>query len=79
MTPARRRGGTRPSSSPTSCRCGPPAAGSRASGCGTTRAGGECSLASLTSLTYVGDELRSIDYSEPAAALLPGANKTVGA
>jgi broad specificity phosphatase PhoE len=39
----------------------------------------ECSLASLTSLTYVGDELTSIDYSEPAAALLPGANKTVGA
>ena len=39
----------------------------------------QCSLASLTSLTYVGDELTSIDYSEPAAALLPGANKTVGA
>jgi len=39
----------------------------------------QCSLASLTSLTYVGDELTSIDYSEPAATLLPGANKTVGA
>ena len=39
----------------------------------------QCSLASLTCLTYVGDELISIDYSEPAAALLPGANKTVGA
>ena len=38
-----------------------------------------CSLASLTSLTYVGDDLESIAYSEPAAALLPGANKTAGA
>lgn len=33
----------------------------------------ECSLASLTTLTYVGDRLESIGYSEPAAALLPGA------
>jgi broad specificity phosphatase PhoE len=39
----------------------------------------ECSLASLTSLTYVGDELASMDYCEPAAALLPGASRTVGA
>jgi broad specificity phosphatase PhoE len=39
----------------------------------------QCSLASLTSLTYVGDELVSIDYCEPAGVLLPGANKTVGA
>ena len=39
----------------------------------------ECSLASLTSLTFVGDELESIAYSEPAAALLPGARKTAGA
>jgi broad specificity phosphatase PhoE len=39
----------------------------------------ECSLASLTTLTYVGDELESITYSEPAAALLPGARKTAGA
>ena len=39
----------------------------------------ECSLASLTSLTFVGDELESITYSEPAAALLPGARKTAGA
>ncbi|MEO8518366.1 MAG: histidine phosphatase family protein [Dermatophilaceae bacterium] len=38
-----------------------------------------CSLASLTSLTFVGDELESIAYSEPAAALLPGAHKTAGA
>jgi len=38
-----------------------------------------CSLASLTSLTYVGDELESIAYSEPAAALLPGARKKAGA
>lgn len=39
----------------------------------------ECSLASLTSLAYVGDELESITYSEPAADLLPGARKTAGA
>lgn len=39
----------------------------------------ECSLASLTSLTFLGEELESIAYSEPAAALLPGARKTAGA
>ena len=39
----------------------------------------QCSLASLTSLTFLGDELESIAYSEPAAALLPGARKTAGA
>jgi len=39
----------------------------------------ECALASLTSLVFVGDELESITYSEPAAALLPGASKTAGA
>jgi broad specificity phosphatase PhoE len=39
----------------------------------------QCSLASLTSLTFLGDELESITYSEPAAALLPGARKTAGA
>jgi len=38
-----------------------------------------CSLASLTTLTFVGDELESITYSEPAAALLPGARNTAGA
>jgi len=30
----------------------------------------ECRLASLTTLTYAGDELESVSYSEPAAALL---------
>lgn len=30
----------------------------------------ECRLASLTTLTYIGDELESVTYSEPAAALL---------
>ena len=30
----------------------------------------ECRLASLTTLTYVGDELESIEYAEPAASLL---------
>jgi len=39
----------------------------------------ECSLASLTSLTFLGDELESIDYSEPAGALLPGARNIAGA
>jgi hypothetical protein len=39
----------------------------------------QCSLASLTSLTFVGDELESISYTEPAAALLPGARNTAGA
>jgi broad specificity phosphatase PhoE len=39
----------------------------------------ECSLASLTSLTFAGDELESITYSEPAAALLPGARNIAGA
>ena len=39
----------------------------------------QCSLASLTSLAFLGDELASITYSEPAAALLPGARNTAGA
>jgi broad specificity phosphatase PhoE len=39
----------------------------------------QCSLASLTSLTFVGDDLESITYAEPAAALLPGARNTAGA
>ena len=39
----------------------------------------ECTLASLTSLTYEGDELSSITYSEPAVALLARASKSVGA
>ena len=39
----------------------------------------ECSLASLTSLTYVGEELLSITYCEPAAALLPQAQPGAGA
>jgi len=39
----------------------------------------ECSLASLTSLEYLGDDLQSITYSEPAAALLERAGKKAGA
>jgi len=39
----------------------------------------QCSLASLTTLTYTGDDLESITYSEPAGALLPGATKRAGA
>ena len=30
----------------------------------------ECRLASLTTLTYLGDELESVTYSEPAASLI---------
>lgn len=39
----------------------------------------ECSLASLTSLEYLDDDLQSITYSEPAAALLERARKKAGA
>jgi broad specificity phosphatase PhoE len=39
----------------------------------------ECTLASLTSFTYLGDELLSISYSEPAVALLPQAQSGAGA
>ncbi len=39
----------------------------------------ECSLASLTSLRFEDDELVGIGYSEPAAALLPGASPVPGA
>ena len=39
----------------------------------------ECSLASLTSFTYAGDDLASITYTEPAAELLARAAKKAGA
>ncbi|MGB7820032.1 MAG: histidine phosphatase family protein [Ornithinibacter sp.] len=39
----------------------------------------ECSLASLTSFTFLGDELLSLSYSEPAAVLLPQAQPGAGA
>lgn len=39
----------------------------------------ECTLASLTSLTFDGDDIVGVKYSEPAAALLPGAATTPGA
>ena len=39
----------------------------------------ECSLASLTSFAFLGDELLSLSYSEPAAALLPEAQPGAGA
>lgn len=39
----------------------------------------ECSLASLTSLTYLDGELASVAYSEPAGALLAKAAKRAGA
>jgi broad specificity phosphatase PhoE len=39
----------------------------------------QCNLASLTSLVFDGDQLVSIVYSEPAAALYPRSTKGVGA
>jgi broad specificity phosphatase PhoE len=39
----------------------------------------QCTLASLTSLTFDGDRLMSISYTEPARELLPGASKIAGA
>jgi broad specificity phosphatase PhoE len=39
----------------------------------------QCSLASLTSLTYVDSELESVTYSEPAGSLLPQAHQGAGA
>jgi broad specificity phosphatase PhoE len=39
----------------------------------------QCNLASLTSLTFDGDQLISIVYTEPAAALYPISTKGVGA
>lgn len=39
----------------------------------------QCTLASLTSLHYVGHELVGVTYREPAADLLPGANQVSGA
>jgi broad specificity phosphatase PhoE len=39
----------------------------------------ECSLASITSAVYSGDELVAITYTEPSADLLPGASPVAGA
>jgi broad specificity phosphatase PhoE len=39
----------------------------------------ECSLASVTSLTYDGEQIVSIAYTEPSRDLLPGAAKIAGA
>jgi hypothetical protein len=39
----------------------------------------QCALASLTSLTYTGDDLTSITYTEPAVELLARAAKKAGA
>ena len=39
----------------------------------------QCSLASLTSFTFLGDELLSLSYSEPAATLLSQAQPGAGA
>lgn len=39
----------------------------------------ECSLASVTSLHFEGQTLRSVSYAEPAVDLLPGAKQVPGA
>jgi broad specificity phosphatase PhoE len=39
----------------------------------------QCSLCSVTSLSYDGDRFVSLSYAEPAAALLPGAGTVAGA
>ena len=39
----------------------------------------QCTLASLTSLVFEGDELVAIDYREPSRDLLPGASPIAGA
>jgi broad specificity phosphatase PhoE len=39
----------------------------------------QCSLCSVTTLTYDGDRLTSLSYAEPAVALLPGAGTVAGA
>jgi broad specificity phosphatase PhoE len=39
----------------------------------------QCSLASVTSLTYEGRDLVALAYAEPAAALLPSASRVAGA
>ena len=39
----------------------------------------ECNLASLTSLTFDGDKLIDVSYSEPVVDLYPGASKVAGA
>ncbi|NYE95542.1 broad specificity phosphatase PhoE [Psychromicrobium silvestre] len=39
----------------------------------------ECTLASLTTINFEGSEVTGVRYSEPAAALLPGAASTPGA
>ncbi len=39
----------------------------------------QCSLASLTSITYAGDELVTVAYSEPAADLLPAGGRAFDA
>lgn len=39
----------------------------------------ECSLASLTSFEFLGEDLVNVRYCEPAGDLLPGANKVAGA
>ena len=70
---------TRRSSSPTRRRSGSTGSSSRGGASSTTRARRQCALASLTSLTYLGEDLLSISYSEPAAPLVALAQPGAGA
>jgi broad specificity phosphatase PhoE len=39
----------------------------------------QCALASVTTLTYAGEEVTAVTYAEPSADLLPGAQQGAGA
>ncbi len=77
--PGRRHAGTRPSSSATSCRSGSRGSRPRSVGSWHDPRSRQCSLASLTSLTYDGDTLAAITYTEPSRDLLAKASKVAGA
>jgi broad specificity phosphatase PhoE len=59
--------------SATSCRSGRCGCTWRDAATPTTRAAGQCGLASVTSVTYDGDRVTGISYAEPAGATDPDA------
>ena len=71
---ATRSAAARRCSSATSCRSGSRAWPRSTAGCGTTRGAASARSRRSPSLTYDGDQLVSVDYTEPAADLLPIAN-----
>ena len=74
-----RPAGTRPSSSATSCRSGSPGSRAEERRLWHDPRSRQCTLASLTSLTYDGDTLAAITYTEPSRDLLAKASKIAGA